>query len=161
MNTLAIRAKHRTACTLAVAAVAFTSACPPAHAATIAGTWLIHGKLVTSSAMNPNDRYAPKVGQVMIETWKIAKSAKGFTLTTPKGTVPGTAAGAGGHFRVRFPANIMGAACQIQVTIDAKPKGANALVGTEEVLYFMYDGIGRLNPVPAREAWTFTAKRKR
>lgn len=134
---------------------------PSRAAASIVGTWAIHGKLVTSVAMNPNDRYAPKEGQDMVQTWKITKTKTGFALITPKGTVPGTGTGTSAHFKVRFPASIMGASCQIQVTVDVKAKSASSLSGSEELLYFVYNGLGQLNPVPGREAWAFTAKRKK
>lgn len=116
------------------------------------GKWAIVGELVTSSAEDPLDPLAPKPGQVLTDSWTIAQTAQGLSLTTPKGVIDGQGTADGGHFEVTFE---LSAGLWCQVIIDCYLQSPTTMIGTEEINYFSLDAVnGQPYPV-AKEAWKF------
>ena len=53
------------------------------------GTWDVLAELVTSTAENPNDPYAPKPGTIKPDVWTIQNSDGGPVLTGSSGSIQG------------------------------------------------------------------------
>ncbi len=131
-----------------------------AAAQDFAGVWNIRGTLLTDSG-NGNDPYAPKAGAQKPDRWSIAADGNTLTLTSAAGsiagiqTVPGSA-----RFMGRYPMPVGKFTGIMQITIDCKLVASGQLVAAEEILYFMPNGLGVIQPMPlGREAWKIEGAR--
>jgi hypothetical protein len=149
-----MRALLRLTTLLLIVLMLLAAACASADkAAALAGKWAITGKLVTDSG---NDKYAPKAGTIMHDSWTIGKANEGLALKTTKGTLPGVATASGAAFKATFP---YVAGVYITVTIECFSKSAKSMYGTEEIVFTGTNSVtGALIPL-GREAWTFTGKK--
>ena len=146
-----MRATFRVAVTTLIALALLPTVCSSADkASAVVGKWAITGKLITTSA---TDKYAPKPGTIMHDTWSITKAKDEFVLATPKGKLPGKATEKGAIFGATFP---FVAGVYITITIECFAKTAKSMYGTEEIVYTGTNSVTGA-PVPlGREAWTFT-----
>ena len=139
----------------------FMSAAPSfAQARYLVGTWNIMGTLIVESG-DPRDHTRPKPGYQKPDRWAIAAHGNGLSLTSPAGTIYGSPTPSGAHFEGRYPiplgGNLQGF---LQVKIDVMLSTPNTIKATEELLYFMPNGLGVMQIVPAaREAWTAFGQR--
>ena len=118
------------------------------------GVWNIKGTLLTDSG-NGNDPVAPKAGAQKPDRWSIAANGNTLTLTSSAGSIAGVVTAPNtARFMGRYPMPVGKFTGMVQLTIDCKLTAPGELVAAEEILYFMPNGLGVIQPVPlGREAW--------
>jgi hypothetical protein len=116
------------------------------------GEWHIMGTLVTDSG---TDRYAPKAGFQKPDSWRIVAHGQNLSLTSPAGTISGKQTSPGtARFLGRYPIPVGQFTGYMQISIDASLTDNGKLLAGEEILYFMPNGLGVMQPMPlGREAW--------
>lgn len=120
----------------------------------ILGTWSVIGELVTSTAEDPNDPYAPKPGDIKPDTWIIDDSGSGPVLTGSSGSIQGQYTLNGAIFEGIYP---LGSGVYMAVHIDAVLKRPTSMYGTTQNDYWGTNTVTGEMIKLGLEAWKFDA----
>jgi hypothetical protein len=120
----------------------------------ILGTWNVIGELVTSTAENPNDPYAPKPGDIKPDTWKIDDYGSGPVLTGSSGSIQGQYTQNGAIFEGTYP---LGSGVYMAVHIEAFLKKPTSMYGTIQNDYWGTNTVTGEMIKLGLEAWKFDA----
>jgi hypothetical protein len=134
--------------------------CSPAAASApqdLPGTWDILAELVTSSAENPNDPYAPKPGTIKPDVWTIQNSDSGPVLTGSSGSIQGQYTENGAVFEGNYP---LGSGVYIVVRIECYMDSTASMIGTNENDYWGTNTVTGEMIKLGIESWKFKATKK-
>jgi hypothetical protein len=120
----------------------------------ILGTWSIIGELVTSTAEDPYDPYAPKPGDIKPDTWKIDDFGSGPVLTGSSGSIQGQYAQNGAIFDGTYP---LGSGVYMAVHIEALLKNPSSMYGTIQNDYWGTNTVTGEMIKLGLESWKFEA----
>ena len=134
--------------------------CSPAAASApqdLLGTWDVLAELVTSSAENPNDPYAPKPGAIKPDVWTIQNSDLGPVLTGSSGSIQGKYTDNGAVFEGTYP---LGSGVYIVVRIECYMDSTASMIGTNENDYWGTNTVTGEMIKLGIESWKFRATKK-
>jgi hypothetical protein len=127
-----------------------------ANSDNILGTWNVIGELVTSTAENPTDPYAPKPGNIKPDTWKIEDSDSGPILTGSSGSIQGQYSLDRALFEGTYP---LGSGVYMVVHIEAFLKSPSSMYGTIQNDYWGTNTVTGEMIKLGLEAWKFEASK--
>jgi hypothetical protein len=134
--------------------------CSPAAASAphdLIGTWDVLAELVTSSAENPNDPYAPKPGAIKPDVWTIQNGDLGPVLSGSSGSIQGKYTDNGGVFEGTYP---LGSGVYIVVRIECYMDSTASMIGTNENDYWGTNTVTGEMIKLGIESWKFRATKK-
>lgn len=138
-------------------AISVGGQCTASASQNLPGTWNVVAELVTSTAENPNDPYAPKPGAIKLDTWTIRSSDDGPVLTGSSGSIQGQYTDSGAVFEGNYP---LGSGVYIAVRIVCYMDSSASMYGTNENDYWGTNTVTGEMIKLGIESWKFRATKK-
>ena len=133
------------------------SQCSASAPQDLIGTWDVLAELVTATAENPNDPYAPKPGTIKADFWTIQNSDSGPVLTGSSGSIQGQYKENGAVFEGNYP---LGSGVYIVVRIECYMDSTASMIGTNENDYWGTNTVTGEMIKLGIESWKFRATKK-